>query len=136
MCLLKLIMIWLFVFCFLWWRPNNYYLFAFKNAFQSCLFLHCVKSVRIWSYSGQHFSRIFPYADWIRRDTGRNAEKCGRNADQNNSEYGHFLRIESFVGELIFRDQSYIIRFGGSKEWEKLGWLSCSLARSSWHTLF
>ena len=31
---------------------------------------HCLKSVRIRSYSGPHFSRIFPHADWIRRDTG------------------------------------------------------------------
>ena len=27
------------------------------------------KSVRIWSYSSPHFSRIFPHSDWIRRDT-------------------------------------------------------------------
>ena len=25
---------------------------------------HCVKSVRIRSYSGPHFSRIFPHLDW------------------------------------------------------------------------
>ena len=30
---------------------------------------HSVKSVRIWSYSGPHFFRIFPHSDWIRRDT-------------------------------------------------------------------
>ena len=43
-----------------------------------------VKSVRIQSYSGLHF-HVF----------GLNMEKCGKmreNADQNNSEYGHFLR--------------------------------------------
>ena len=28
---------------------------------------HCVKSVRIRSYSGLHFSRIFPHSDWIQR---------------------------------------------------------------------
>ena len=27
------------------------------------------KTVRIRSYSGPHFSRIFPHSDWIRRDT-------------------------------------------------------------------
>ena len=31
---------------------------------------HCLKSVRIRSYSGPHFPPIFPHADWIRRDTG------------------------------------------------------------------
>ena len=34
---------------------------------------HCVKSARIWSYSGP------------------NARKCVKNADQNNAEYGHLL---------------------------------------------
>ena len=27
---------------------------------------HCVKNVRIWSYSGSHFSRNFPHLDWKR----------------------------------------------------------------------
>ena len=27
--------------------------------------MDCVKRVRIRSYSGPHFSRIFPYSDWI-----------------------------------------------------------------------
>ena len=30
---------------------------------------HCVKSVRVRSYSGLYFVRIFPHSDWIRRDT-------------------------------------------------------------------
>ena len=48
----------------------------------------CVKSVRIRSYSGLHFPAF-----------GLNTERCGvssvqmrENADQNNSDYGHFLR--------------------------------------------
>ena len=59
---------------------------------------HWVKSFRIQSYSGPHFSCIFLDSDWLRRDTQHlsvfspNAEKCEKNADQNNSEYGHFLR--------------------------------------------
>ena len=61
--------------------------------------IYCVKSVRIRSYSGPHFP-AFPHirhSDWIRRDTeylfvfSPNVGKCGKNADQNNSEYGHFL---------------------------------------------
>ena len=28
--------------------------------------LHCVRRVRIRSFSGPHFSRIFPHSDWIR----------------------------------------------------------------------
>ena len=60
-------------------------------------FIHGVKRVRIRSYSGPDFSRIFPHSDWIRRDTpylsvfSPNAGKSGKNADQNNSEYGLFL---------------------------------------------
>ena len=59
---------------------------------------HCVKSVRIRSFSGAHFPRTFRHTDWVRRDTSyllvfsSNAGKCGKNADQNNSEYRHFLR--------------------------------------------
>ena len=69
----------------------------------SCI-MHCLKSVRIRSYSGPHFSCIFPHSDWIRtpyiarmRENtdsvfSPNAGKCRKNADQNNSEYGLFLR--------------------------------------------
>ena len=39
------------------------------------------KSVHIRSYSSQYLSVSSP-----------NAGKCGKNADQNNSEYKHFLR--------------------------------------------
>ena len=41
--------------------------------------IHCVKSVRIQSYSGPHHS------DWMRG-----------NADQNNTEYGQFLCSNHF----------------------------------------
>ena len=47
--------------------------------------MHCIKSVHIRSYSGPHFSRIFPHLDWTRRETWENR-------DQNNSEYRLFLR--------------------------------------------
>ena len=77
---------------------------------------HCVKPVRIRSYSDPHFSRISPHLNLIRRvilvpifphfpavglNTERhsvlpvfnsNAGKSGKNVDQNNFEYGHFLR--------------------------------------------
>ena len=33
---------------------------------KNCKDWHCVKSVRIRSYSGPHSSRIFPHSDWIR----------------------------------------------------------------------
>ena len=58
---------------------------------------HGVNSVRIRSYSGPHFSRIFPHLDRIGRDTpylsvfSPNAGKSGKSADQNNSKYGLFL---------------------------------------------
>ena len=43
------------------------------------------------------FSRIFPHLDWIRRgreylsEFSLNEAKCGKNVDQNNSKYVHFL---------------------------------------------
>ena len=43
--------------------------------------LHCLKSVRIRRYSGTAYLSV----------SSPNAGKCGENADQNNSEYGHFL---------------------------------------------
>ena len=86
-----------------------------KRSFPSCFPLNfakclgkpisknpCVKRIRIRSYSGPDFSRIFPHSDWIRRDSpylsvfSSNAGKCWKNADQNNSKYGHFLRSEYF----------------------------------------
>ena len=57
-----------------------------------------VKRVLIWSYSGPHFFRIFPHSGWIRKDTAYlsvfspNVGKFGKKSDQNNSEYGLFLR--------------------------------------------
>ena len=48
--------------------------------------MYCVKSVHIRSYSGLHFSalRISPYSVQMKE-----------NADQNNSEYMHFLRSDN-----------------------------------------
>ena len=63
------------------------------------MYHHCIKYVRIRSYSGPHFSRIFPHLDWIWRYTpylsvfSPNIGKCGKNADQNTSEYGHFFAV-------------------------------------------
>ena len=73
---------------------------------KSCSF-HCVKNIRIWSYSGPHFSRISPHSDWIQTDTeylfvfSLNAGKCGKNADQNNFAYGHLLRSLLLIHILI-----------------------------------
>ena len=43
--------------------------------------IHCVKTVRIRSYSGPHFSRIFPHSDYvslrIQSECGKMQEKCG-----------------------------------------------------------
>ena len=57
-----------------------------------CWLFYCVKSVHIWSYSGPHFPA------W-----GLNMDRYGvrirENADQDNSELGHFLR--SFLPQNI-----------------------------------
>ena len=91
-----------------------------KDVFESfiaiwSLALCSVKSVRIRGYSGPHF---FPHFPAFGLNTERfsdtpyvsvfspNAGKCGKNADQNNSEDGHFLR--SF-GDLLDKDKSVSI---------------------------
>ena len=40
--------------------------------------LKCVKSVRIRSYSGQHFSCVFPYSDWVYCVSRRIQSECGK----------------------------------------------------------
>ena len=41
-------------------------------------YFHCVKSVRIRSYSDPFFSRIFPHSDWIRPYSVRMRENAGK----------------------------------------------------------
>ena len=71
---------------------------------------HSAQSVCIRSYSGPYFSRIFPHSDWIRRDTSPNVGKYGKNADQNNSEYGQFLRSGSLLNSFCSPEESLQIR--------------------------
>ena len=64
---------------------------------------HCVKSVRLQSYSGL---RIFPHSDWTRKDTeylsifSPNAGKFWPKI----SEYGHFLGSETNIKNLNLRE--------------------------------
>ena len=67
--------------------------------------LHCVKSDRIRSYSGPHFPAFglnTPYNSNIVRTIRTECSVSLRtvrmleNADQNNSEYGHFSRSVPF----------------------------------------
>ena len=79
--------------------------------------IRCVKRVHIRSYSGPHFSHIFPHSEWMRRHTPYlsvfipNSGKCGKNANQNNSEYDTFYAVidkyEYLTGEeILLPDQS------------------------------
>ena len=87
-----------------------------------------VKRVRIQSYSGPHFSRIFPHLDWIRRDTeylpvfNPNPGKSGKNADQNNSEYR--LSLRSIYYPKIVCGQKFNLKHALS--WEKRGFIAIS----------
>ena len=47
---------------------------------------HCVKSIRIRSFSGPYFSAFGPYSVWMRKNT-----------DQKNSEYEHFSRSDGLL---------------------------------------
>ena len=117
--------LWLYLCSRKWLRPtrslvvslkfNSSMVFTVKNA-------HCLKGVRIWSYSGPHFSCIFPLSNWIQRDTlsvfSSNAGKCRKNTDQNNSEYGHFLRSVYFQRSHFFTLPSNY--FDEAVTWEQL----------------
>ena len=62
----------------------------------------CVKIVRIRSYSGLHFSRIFPHSDWIRRDTSclsvfsANARKMWTRITQNTDTFNVVVFLRKF----------------------------------------
>ena len=53
-----------------WLFSKSFYFinFIFENI-KKIYNVHCVKSVRIRSYSGPHFSHIFLHSDWIRGGT-------------------------------------------------------------------
>ena len=55
---------------------------------------HCVKGVRIRSYSGPHFPVFGLNTDRYGVSLSIQS-KCGKNADQNNSEQGHVLRSKA-----------------------------------------
>ena len=58
---------------------------------KSLTIYHCVKRVRIRSYSGSYFSRIRTEYGEL-RSISTYAIQMRENTNQNNSEYGHFLR--------------------------------------------
>ena len=102
--------------------------------------LHCVKRVRIRSYSGPHFSWIFPHSDWLDRDTpylsafSQNAGKSGKNADQNNSKYGLFLRRVGSRWMSIERKSFWTLRvinecyvYCFSLRWSINSWNNCCI---------
>ena len=64
------------------------------------------------------FFRIFRHLDWIRRDTpylsviSPNAGKWGKNAHQNNSEYGPFLGSDTLTYQYFDEcNTSYIVSY-------------------------
>ena len=61
--------------------------------------LHCVKCVRIRSYSGPHFSAFG-------LNTERYSVRMRENADQNNSEYGHFTQCKQRTWKLSRVDEN------------------------------
>ena len=91
--------------------------------------IHCVKSVHIWSYSGPHFLRIFLHSDMEYLFVfSPNTGKSGKNADQNNSEYGQFLRSDTRTIAILLpkipsitkQRKNLLCAFFNSKENEKL----------------
>ena len=65
---------------------------------------HCVKYVPIRSYSGPYFPALGLNTDAV------NSVRMRENTDQNNSEYGHFLRSASlwFPSKIFFITITYV----------------------------
>ena len=59
---------------------------------------HCVKSVRIRSFSGPYFPAFGLNMDRYRVSL-QNSVRMRENTDQDNSEYGHFSRSEMLTGK-------------------------------------
>ena len=55
---------------------------------------HCIKSVRIRSFSGQHFPAFGLNTDIYRVNFHIHSRKMQENANQKNAKYGHFWRNE------------------------------------------
>ena len=74
--------------CLFTFKGNIYRNMKKLTKHYSVIEFHCVKSVRIRSYSG-------PYSVRKIRSISPNSVRMLGNTDQNNSEYGHFLRSVS-----------------------------------------
>ena len=74
---------------------------ALPNKIESFFTKSC--TVQKVSVFGVILLRILPNSDWIRRDT--------QNTDQNNSEYGHFLRIADRVMHVLYLLHSIAVAF-------------------------
>ena len=78
---------------------------------------HCVKSVRIRSYSGLHFSCIFPHSDWVRRDNpylsvfSPNAGKMRTTITPNTNTFYAvpFSPIENFFKKTVTKISMYLL---------------------------
>ena len=93
-----------------------------------------------WSAFSSHFPRIFPHSDWIWSGKIGKAGKSGKNADQNNSEYGLFLRRGGqILARLSFRKKSRTQKnLEKCYRWEFLNFLSILLVQGckkkmGWH---
>ena len=69
-----------------------------------------ILTITAWKVSvfGVILIRIFAYSDWIRRDTEYQSicpysVQMRENTDQNNSEYGHFLRSVYFKNVIFIQ---------------------------------
>ena len=74
---------------------------ALPNKIESFFTKSC--TVQKVSVFGVILLRILPHSDSIRRDT--------QNTDQNNSEYGHFLRITNRIMHVLYLLHSIAVAF-------------------------
>ena len=82
------------MFSLYWCSLNDFYVFLFRlvdtlELLKNAGIIHCVKSVRIRSFSGPHFPAFG-------LNTERYSVHMRENTYQKNSEYGHFSRSYYF----------------------------------------
>ena len=71
---------------------------------------HCVKSVRIWNFSGPHFLK-FGLNTEIYRVYLCIQSKCEKTEDQRNSEYGHTFHAVSSLKLQTYNLQGFLSFF-------------------------
>ena len=85
------------------WFGVEKWIYVFM-AYWVIILISCVKSVRIRSYSGPHFSRIFSHSDWIRSPY---SVRCGKMRTRITPNTDTFYAVISWRTQMQFQMASF-----------------------------